>query len=206
MHRITTEMTTIVAATVIMAVLVLFLGTAVAQPLAQPGDRMQGDARGCIEAPLSAVSESGLEGTAWLCVNSESVRPALQVRGLQEGEVYTAWLAYFDRPSACFHTPCAFVDLHGDDPVGVLGRVGGGVAPAARQPELNAELRDLKLSMGSQVSLLIVSQGAGHETDGRTRARQLLTPRMFDLGAPMAGAFADRARGQLHAQAILTIE
>jgi hypothetical protein len=29
---------------------------------------------------------------------------------------------------------------------------------------------------------------------------------MFDLGAPMAGALTDRVRGQLHAQAVLTIE
>ena len=206
MHRVAAEIVLALATAAVMVGFVLVLGTALAQPLVQPGDWTAGETRGCLEAPLAAVSESGVEGAVRLCVDREGARPVLQVRGLQEGEAYTAWLAYFDRPSACFHNPCGFLDLRGDDPVGVLGRIDGAVASSTRQLELRADFRDLKVSPGSQVSLLILSQRAGNETDGRTRARQLLTPRMFDLGAPMAGALADRVRGQLHAQAIITIQ
>jgi len=202
-HRIASEFAIAVSVTAIMAAVVLFLGTAAPQTLADQG---RADRGACVEAPLSEVSESGVGGIALLCIDRDGVRPVVQVRGLQESETYTAWLAYFDRPSACFHSPCGLVDLRGADPVGVLTRIDGAIAPPTRHLELRAVFRDLKMTPGSQVSLLILRQGPGSEADGRTRARQLLTPRMFDLGAPMAGALADRARGQLHAQAIVTTE
>lgn len=206
MYRIAAELLITVTSTLVMTIIILLLGTVSAQPLVLPDDWQTHGTRECVEAPATSMSESGVEGTTRLCFNGGGVQPALKVRGLQEGEAYTAWLAYFDQPSACFMTPCGFMDLHGADPVGVLGRVSGAFAPAERELELRADLRDLQPSRGSQISLLVLSHGIGSETDGRTRARQLLTPQMFDLGAPMAGALGDRGRGWLRAQAILTIE
>ena len=206
MRPVAAEIVLVVATTAVMAGFVLVLGTALAQPLVQPGDWAAGETRACLEAPLTTVSESGVEGSAWLCVDREGVRPVLQVHGLREGDAYTAWLAYFDRPSTCFHTPCGLLDLRGDDPVGVIGRIDGATTPASRHLDLRSEFCRLRVSTGAQVTLLVVHHGAEDEGDGRARARQLLTPQMFDLGAPMAGALAGRARGQLHAQAIVTIE
>jgi len=205
MRPVAAEIVLTVTTTTVMAAFALVLGTALAQPLVQPGEWTRGDTHVCFESPLTATSESGVEGVAHLCIDREGVRPALQVHGLQTGEMYTAWLAYFDRPSTCFHTPCGFVDLKGEDPIGVLGRVDGAIAPPMRHLDLQTVFRDLKLSTGAQVSLLVLSQGATSEADGRAHARQMLTPRMFDLGAPMAGTLADPSRGQLHAQAILTV-
>lgn len=206
MRLVAAEMLLAITTTAIMAALVLLLGPTLAQPLASSDNVAAVDTRQCLDAPLTPISESGVEGAARLCIDRETVRPTLLARGLQEGAVYTAWLAYFDRPSACFHTPCGFLDLRGDDPIGVLGRIDGAVVSRSREVELRATFRDFQVSSGAQVTLLILSQGAVSETDSRSRARQLLTPRMFDLGAPLAGALADPARGQLHAQVIFALE
>ena len=206
MRPVAAEVALAVATTAVIVGFVLLLGSALVQPVMQPDDWTTAETRGCLEAPLTAVSESGVEGAARLCVGRQGIRPALQITGLQEGEAYTAWLAYFDQPSVCFLTQCGFIDLRGDDPVGVLGRVGGAIAPSTRELDLRADLRDLHPSRGSQITLVVLSHGIGSEADGRARARQLLTPQMFDLGAPMAGAFSDRSRGWLHAQATFTIK
>jgi hypothetical protein len=205
MHRIAAETLIAVTSTAVMAAMVLFLGSVSAQPLT-PGVSGPLTAPTCLDAPFTQVSESGVEGTAGLCSDSDGVRAALWVHGLREGEAYTAWLAYFDRPSACSHGPCGFIDLRGDDPPGVLGRIDGAFAPSSGELELRAAFRDLRLTSDAQVTLLVLSHGAGNEADGRTRARQLLTPQMLELGAPMGNALADRGRGWLHAQAIFTIE
>ena len=149
---------------------------------------------------------SGIEGTAQLCIDPSSVQPILHIRGLRSGEVYTAWLAYFDRPSACFHIPCGFHDLQGDDPPGGARPNRWRVAPESEDLELQANPRGLHPSTGAHVTLMVLSHGVRSELDGRTRARQLLTPQMFELGAPMAGALRERTRGWLHAQVGFTLE
>jgi hypothetical protein len=204
-RRLAAELLVSATATAVMVALVLVVGTAVAQPAAQGVDGSEGDRRGCLDAPLAAISDSGVEGDARLCVDRDGVRSMLRLGRLTPGEVYAAWLVYFDDPSGCFHRPCALIDLRGDDPVGVLGRIDGAIAPPTRALELSAHLRDLHPSRGAQITLLLVNHGGESEADGRARARQLLTPRMPELGAPIAGANADRGRGSLHAQAIFAI-
>jgi hypothetical protein len=206
MHHLAAELLTTVTPAIVIAALVLCLGNVMARPLASQGDGPQQDARRCVEAPLRSMAESSVDGMARLCTDEGRVRPTLKVRGLQEGEAYTAWLAYFDRPSACFLSQCGFIDLYGDDPVGVLGRVSGAIAPPTRELELRADLHDLRPSMGAQVTLLVLGHGVGSATDGRARARQLLTPQMVELGSPSAGTLKDTVRGWLQAQAIFTIE
>ena len=66
---------------------------------------------------------------------------------------------HLDRPSACFLGQCGFIDLYGDDPVGVLGRVSGAIAPPTRELELPADLYDPRPSMGAQVTLLVLGHG-----------------------------------------------
>jgi hypothetical protein len=206
MHRIAVELAITVATTAVMAAVMLGLGAAVAHPLAQPSDWPAASVRACQTVPVTTVAESGVAGEAQMCVDLGGIQPTLAVRGLHAGETYTAWLAYFDRPSACFSTPCSLIDLRGDDPVGVMGRLDGAIAPSTGELELRATVRDLHPSPGAQVTLLALGHGAEPETDGRARARQLLTPQMFELGAPMAGTIGDRARGWLHAQAIFILD
>lgn len=206
MHRVATEVVIAVASATVMASVVLLLVGVSAHPLIAPDDWPLQEPRECVETPVTSVSNSGVEGSVRLCIDRNGVQPVLRIHNLQEGEAYTAWLAYFDRPSLCFAESCNFIDLRGDDPVGVLSRVSGAIAPPARDLELRGDFRGFLPSPGSQVTLLLVSHGSINQNDGRARARQLLTPQMFDLGAPMAGALGDRTRGLLHAQATIIVK
>src|SRR4051812_1614741 len=106
MRRLVAESSITIAATTVMAAVVLFLGAAIAHPLTQPGDWPSASERACHALPLTSVGESGVQGEAHVCIDQDGVQPALTVRGLHANEAYTAWLAYFDRPSACFMAPC----------------------------------------------------------------------------------------------------
>jgi hypothetical protein len=160
---------------------------------------------GCVDAPAIALSASNVHGGGGLCLDDVAVHPAVRVGGLTSGDVYTAWLGYFDRPSACAQSPCGMVDLRGDDPPGVLVRIGGGVARDDGELELRSTLPDLRLVAGGQVTLLLLHHGPVIEADSRSRARQLLTPQRPDLGGPMAGAAADGAKAWPHAQVVLIL-
>jgi hypothetical protein len=129
----------------------------------------------------------------------------LWTSGLRAGEVYTAWLAYFEHPSVCLHTPCDMIDLLGDDPVGVLARVDGGIGPNARTMNLQAHLRDLDLARGSQISVMLLGHGMIAKENGRARARQLLSLQTPELGAPLAGTIADGGHAWPLGQAVFVV-
>jgi hypothetical protein len=128
MHRLDTELLATTAASVIMLALVLLAGTAIAQPTPRPAPWADDAEDGCHDLPVTALAASAVEGHGRLCPDDGGViRPMLQVSGLTPGDAYTGWIAYFDRPATCAQAPCGLVDLRGDDPAGVLGRIGGGV-------------------------------------------------------------------------------
>jgi hypothetical protein len=180
-----------------------FVPVALAQPAPQ-ADMDRGNAgRGCVDAAVQALSASQLEGSGGICIDQGVLHAAFQVSGLTTGHTYTAWLAYFDRPALCAQSPCGMVDLRGDDPTGVLVRVGGGVARDDGELELRTSLADMQPGADSQVTLLLLNHGPSSEADGRSRARQLLTPQSPDLGSPLGGAAVDGARAWPHAQVVL---
>jgi hypothetical protein len=206
MHRFGTDLLVTTTASAIMLAVVLLAGTAIAQPAPRPADWSVGEEGACHALPVTALAASTVEGQGRLCFDDGGiVRPALQVSGLTPGDTYTAWLAYFDRPATCAQTPCGLVDLRGDDPAGVLGRVGGGVPNHTRTLELRAEVHDLILAPGAQVSLLLLSHGPASIVDGRARARQLLTAETPDLGGPAFGAVEDGRKAFPHAQAVFIL-
>jgi len=201
-HRLA-ELLVVIAANAGIVVALFAVNLALAQPSYQAASRPSSAGAGCVDAPAAALSASNVSGGGGVCLDDGGVHPALRVSGLSPGEVYTAWLGYFDRPSACAQSPCGVVDLRGDAPPGVLVRIGGGVAREDGELELRSDLADLRLAAGAQVTLLLLNHGPAIDADHRARARQLLTPQRPDLGAPMGGAAADGARGWPHAQVIL---
>jgi hypothetical protein len=154
----------LVAATAasVMAVLVLASGAAIepstappslaAQASESPGDHE----RTCLDAPVTAHSASNVAGEAQLCPVGRGLIATARIDGLRAGAVYTAWLSYVDRPALCRDVPCGPIDLFGDNPVGLLERVDGGVVPPSGTLELTGELHDLEISSGAQVTLLLM--------------------------------------------------
>lgn len=176
-----------------------------AEPVHQLGASRGNAMRGCVDAAVRPLSASRLEGSGGICIDQDVLHAAIQLGGLTPGHAYTGWLAYFDRPTLCAQSPCGMVDLRGDDPPGVLVRVGGGVARDDGEMELRTSLPDLLLGEDSQVTLVLLNHGPASDADGRSRARQLLTPQSPNLGSPLGGAAVDGAKAWPHAQIVLLV-
>lgn len=148
---------------------------------------------------------SGITGNATLCADDHGVRAEMELENLTPGVAYTVWFVYFDDPSQCRKPQeCGPPDVSmGDDPVGVLGRIYGFVADESGKREFAADLPDFRISSESHIHLSLFGHGMANDSDGRFRARQLLTPQAPGLGAPGLGAPADGRVGQLKAAAII---
>jgi hypothetical protein len=203
--RLVRELLVTVTVSLALTVVVAIVGTRALQSAARPDERTTSDEGGCLDTPVRALSASIIEGHARLCVDDNGLRPTMRVSGLRAGEVYTVWLAYFENPSACLISPCQMIDLLGDDPLGVLGRVDGAVVSAVQEFQLQGNLRDLRVASGAQITLVLFAHGSANAEGSRARARQLLSIETPELGAPLAGVIADGGRAWPLAQAIFVL-
>jgi hypothetical protein len=205
MRRFLVEILVFMTLVAVIVVGVAALGGAAVQSTVRPVAARGASEAGCFDTPVTSQTDSGVRGGARLCIVDEGVRPAMRAEELAPDTIYSVWLAYFDRPMACRGVPCGRGDLFGEDPIGVLGRMDGVVASGLRKADFWGDFRDLRLSSGSQVTLLLLSHGPASTGDRRARARQLLTPQLPRLGAPLAGAVADGDVGMEVAQAIFNL-
>jgi hypothetical protein len=161
-RRVAVELPVVAVVAAMMASLVLAAGTSIqppAQPIllpARPAEHAVGDTERCLSAPVTAVWAAGAVGKGILCYEGRALRIALHVADLAPGEVYTAWLSYKPQPAPCHDSPCGPVDLPGEQPSGLMQQIGSGVAPASRTLDLAADLRDVQLVSGAQISLLLL--------------------------------------------------
>jgi hypothetical protein len=148
-----------------------------------------------LTAPLLAENQSGVTGTATLCITDGGVRAEVRAKALTAGSAYTLWFIYFDEPSKCIvAAACTDADVFtpGDDPEGAFGRYDSIVAHASSGSFMGHS--GLQPSSGSVVSLEVVAHGVPAD-DGKHRARQLLTPQIPILGAPGLGTASDGTVG-----------
>jgi hypothetical protein len=159
-----------------------------------------------LTAPLLAENDSGVTGTATICITAGGVRAQVQAGNLTAGNDYTLWFIYFDEPSQCV-VPGACTDADvftpTNDPEGVFGRYDSTTAIGTSATFLGHS--GLIPSSGSVISLEIVAHGAP-DSDGKHRARQLLTPQIPILGAPGLGTESDGTVGNPIAAAQFTIQ
>jgi hypothetical protein len=177
------------------------LGSAAPAALAAPAPAQPG----CLDTPLVTMADSGVTGTARLCIGDDGVQAHVATRNLATDNAYTAWFVYFDRPLNCKTQPCMPPDAIGEDPVGVLGRMDALVADSSGVGAFEGDLRGLRLSSGSQVHLPIYGHGPASTDDYRARARQLLTPEDPMLGAPGLGVPAAQPQAGPVAVAIFEV-
>ena len=162
-------------------------------------------AEGCLDTPVAQLASSGIGGTARLCTSGAGTHADMAAESLTSGSAYTMWFVYFDNPTSCATQPCTGADALGDDPVAVFSRMDGVVADGSGAARFSGDFRDLRLSQGSEVWLLMFGHGPANTEDNRARARQLLTPQSPKLGAPAAGAVADGEIGSGVARAVFSL-
>jgi len=166
-----------------------------------------------LQAPVNAVGDSGIQGTAQICIQGNSITATMRTQGLVATNAYTIWFVYFDNPSLCgFYasgTPgvCTGMDLitPANNPVGVFGRMDGTVAEASGVARFTGRFRGLQFSHGSAIHLAMFGHGPASTTDNRFLARQLLTPQRPPLGPPGEGTPDDGAVGKLVAAAVFSL-
>ena len=156
-----------------------------------------------LTSTTSALGASGITGDASLCITDAGVQASLHAQGLVQGNAYTVWFVVFDNPANCGKYAggtagvCKSADavLPSDNPQGAFGRMDSLIADGTGRARLSGRFRDLRLSHGAVVWLLMFGHGPAVTTDGRELARQLLTPQKPALGAPGLGATADTIQG-----------
>lgn len=205
MHRFSAELFATVIASAVMLGGVLLASSAISEPATRLADGPDEASGQCQERAVTELAASTVEGWSRLCVDGTAVQTSVHVSGLTPGHVYTAWLAYFERPALCAQSPCGMVDLRGENPPGVLGRIGGGIPGATGVLDRRAELQSLVLTPGAQVSILLLHHGPANVTDSRVRARQILTAELTGLPSLEQGTAADGQRAFPHAQVVFAV-
>jgi len=175
----------------VLTLLVLGAGLALAPPQLSPPS---GELR-CRHAPLKQIAVVAGEGH--LCSDSSGIHPGMHLRNLSPGAAYSAWFVYFDRASACVAQPCGLADMVGGDARGLAARIDATIAGEDGVAVLQAAFRGLRLSSGSQVSLMLVSHGPPSEQNNQIRARQLLVDGPFWLKGSRGGPVTDDDSGMV---------
>ena len=155
---------------------------------------------------LVTLNNSGVTGSAKVCISARGVHTRITAQNLTPGNPYTVWFVYFDNPQNCLnpgHCTPADTTTPLADPEGVLGRYDSTIA-AGSQGTFSGHV-GLIPSSGSEIHLPIFAHGS-LSPDGHLRARQLLTPQDPSLGAPGLGTSSDGTKGSPVAVAVFHIQ
>lgn len=158
-----------------------------------------------LRTTLVTLNNSGVTGSAKMCISASGVHTRITAQNLAAGNPYTVWFVYFDNPQHCLspgHCTPADTTTPLPDPEGVLGRYDSTIATGSRG--IFSGHVGMIPSSGSEIHLPIFAHGP-LSPDGHIRARQLLTPQDPSLGAPGLGTSSDGTKGSPVAVAVFSI-
>ena len=158
-----------------------------------------------LTASLVTLNNSGVTGTAVLCISEGGVHTRITANNLTVGNPYTVWFVYFDDPSKCLTAGnCTSADtvMPPADPEGVLGRYDS-ITAKESTGRFSGHV-GIQPSSGSVIAMPIFAHGS-LSVDGHISARQLLTPQDPSLGAPGLGTSSDGKKGSPVARAVFVI-
>ena len=129
---------------------------------------------GCDERPLAPVNGAALRAVARLCISPHGVEPTIELEGMPSGALYTAWVAYVERPTGVDSRQCASPELAAREEIGAPGRVASGIADREGKLLLSSALPGFQARASSLVEILVVDHGPPSADPAPGRARQLL--------------------------------
>jgi hypothetical protein len=129
---------------------------------------------GCDERPLSPVNGTTLRAVARLCLFPHGAEPTVELEGMPSGALYSAWVAYVERPTVVEAGRCASPALAAREEIGAPGRVASGIADRAGQVVLSSALPGFQAQANSLVEILIVDHGMPSADPAPARPRELL--------------------------------
>jgi hypothetical protein len=184
--------------------------TVLALLISHPSLPLAEDDSGCdggvtLDTSLVTLNNSGVTGSAKMCITASGVHTRIKAQNLTPGNPYTVWFVIFDNPQNCLnpgHCTPADTTTPLPDPEGVLGRYDSIIATDSRG--IFSGHVGLIPSSGSEIHMPIFAHGS-LSPDGHIRARQLLTPQDPSLGAPGLGTSSDGPKGSPVAVAVFKI-
>jgi hypothetical protein len=155
------------------------------------------------ERVFSEPEDTASWSVRW-CIQPAWIRTHVRLAGLEPGDVYSVWWAYFDDPARCAVAgECGYEDLVFPEfdplvgaryPVGEFGRLGSAVAGMNGTARFTDVLNHFSPAPGSELWLVVLGHGPAEPLDDLVLARQLLTPENFNYGASFLGNDADGIR------------
>jgi len=109
------------------------------------------------KADITALNNSGLSGTAMLCIGDDGARARLRVEGTVPGHAYTAWFFYIEENNV------------------VVNRFDSALA-AQSATTFSARVGGLAPASGSTIRLVVVDHGDVSGMSSFVRAQNVLTP------------------------------
>lgn len=187
-----------------------FVSTVLALLVLHPSLPVADDNGGCddgvaLSTSLVTLNNSGVAGSAKVCITSSGVHTHITAQNLTSGNPYTVWFVYFDNPQHCLipgHCTPGDTTTPLADPEGALGRYDSIVASGSRGT-FSGHVGMIP-SSGSEIHMPIFAHGS-LSSDGHIRARQLLTPQDPSLGAPGLGTSSDGTKGAPVAVAVFKV-
>ena len=116
------------------------------------------------------MAGSGVGGVVQLCIAGDEVGVVLDAENLTPGHTYTAWLTYLDHDRP-WGDDRASVDQPA--PAGLAGRFDMRVAEA-RARSFSVEVRGVRPSARSEITVSLFGWGPADPPDERSRAKHLL--------------------------------
>ena len=176
MRRVALEILIVAVAAVVMAGLVLTVGSAIepAEPMVlhvEGAESRPQSAMTCFEAPLVSPSAREPGGLARLCQVDRTLHVAIRAAGLVPDEVYAAWLGYAHDLAPCAGSRCGSTDLSHERSTALMQQVLGEPGPLTRALAFDTSIRDVQLAPGAEVTLLLL------RASGQTEAQATFTIR-----------------------------
>jgi hypothetical protein len=128
----------------------------------------------CEQRPLTLFDGAGVEAASWLCLTTTGAQPGVELHGLPSGTLYSAWVAYLERPRTMDVARCAGAQNPSGDGTAPTGRVDGAVADRDGRVMLAGSLAGLLPGGGTALEILVVEHGAMSAAGAPARAGSLL--------------------------------
>jgi len=124
---------------------------------------------GCDTRRLAPVNGAAVQAFSRLCFGPRGVESVVDLAARPTGGVYSAWMAYVDRPTAVRTGECASPELV------TPGRVASGIANGEGRLTLANDVPGLQVRANGLVEILVVEHGQPTTDSAPDRARELLS-------------------------------
>jgi hypothetical protein len=145
----------------------------------------------CLQQPLRQTGATSLHGDAHLCFSVDDVEVTVELTSAPSGDLHTAWMGFYDRPSSGVAGACPIAHATGQVEPVTPSRVDAGVVASDGAVRLSHILPSLRPGGNTELEILVVDHGSASTVGTTDRTRQLLSwDRAWLVSVPSATALS----------------